>query len=503
MYKKLLSVLLCLSLLTIVKGQAKRIVEDYYKEEINFFSEWWHNPAMRFASPHHQFTDVSFNYSQEDNEAFAVQKGSEISTFKFRANSFFRDANKLYYGKAAYNKWDIEGSKWNSSSDIDLIYPYIVADDARVKVANEQYSLAGGYAQRFGKINLGASASYRAMTAYKRKDPRPKNTIYDLSFRLGGTYQLSNKYLLGSSLYFNKYQQRQSIRVYAKANEPNLYYLRGIGITFDGFDITVKNGSVFGNEYIQNTYAVRLSLLPLDKKGVFATTYFSKKQLNLCESEEPLREIITMNINTATANLGYGNKTLNMEYFVKLYGKYKQAKSKEYTYQVKILSQVLEKYTNMNYVAGLEALATYHLGNTKSLSNFDISYNRNNERYIDAQQRYCASKEINNLKGNIQQSFLWNFKKSSFLTKIGASYRHNLKKKLKTSDLTHSDIRETLVEPDFRFYTTNAIGGKLTLRYDYQLHKEFSIYGKTKYRYANYKNIGNRQYGEVTLGLTF
>lgn len=506
MRKIFLALIIGCSLLQIAKGQTSaKVVEDYHKEKIHFFADWWQNPAMRFAYPVQQFTDVSLNYQQKDNEAFAIQKGSDLNAFTFRANSFFRDTTQLYYGKAAYNKWNIEGYKWNTVADVDLLQPYIVADTIGGKMYNEQYAFAGGYARRFSKISVGAFASYRAMTAYKKKDPRPKSTVSHLKVNLGGTWAMSAKYTLGTSLLFNKYTQDHHISIFKDGSGAMLYYLRGLGIADERFSTGITDKSGSSNKYRQKGYGATVSLFPAKQRGFLGTLSVRTKDLELLKEKGPImQKISTLQTNFVKGNLGYKFNIKTIGCIAKIYGHYGEQSGKEYIYRTNstVLS-IVEKYKSSNYIAGFEALGAYDWENVKSLTKLSVAYNSQEERYGNTKKLTSSTKDVGNFSINLQENLLWHFEKSTFFTKVGLGYRHNLNKNLRTGTLTADRAKATLVLPDYLFETNSCLAGQLSLRYDYQLNETFCIYGKGLYNYANYEDLGSRQHYQITVGLAF
>ncbi len=497
---------ICLSFLFTVKAQeSKRIVEDFHEEEITFLSDWWKNPAMRFAYPLQQFTDVSVNFLKKDAKAFAIQEGADTHKFEFRSNSFFKDTKQLYYGSANYSKWNIEGYKWNTIADINLLQPYIIADTIGGKMYNEQYFFSGGYARRFSRIGVGAFASYRAKTAYKKIDPRPNNTVSDLKVRLGTAWKMSSNYTLGGAIDFNKYQQDQSMSVYKDGGGAKIYYLRGLGVADERFSTVITDRSGVGNKYKQNDYGLTLSFFPSQQRGFLSMISFSNANLELLKQRGRTQMSVNeLKTNLAKTSLGYKFTMKEVGCLVKLYGQYREQKGKEFIYKQNLtLLTTTEKYKNTEYRAGVEALGRYQWKNISSLTTLNIAYCNQEERYAGVRNSTSNAKNVGNIVLKLQENLLWSFEKSTLLTKFGIGYRHNLRKDLKTGTLTADRARETLVMPDYLFDTSNYILGNFTLRYDYKLTEKYAIYGKGICQYANYQDLGNRQHYQFSVGLAF
>lgn len=66
---------------------------------------------------------------------------------------------------------------WNSSSDYDLLNPYILADTLGGDTHCERYGFQGGYAVSKGKFQLGIEAIFRAEHEYRNVDPRMRGIV--------------------------------------------------------------------------------------------------------------------------------------------------------------------------------------------------------------------------------------------------------------------------------------------------------------------------------------
>lgn len=506
MRKICLAVLIVISFLPKAKGQTSiKVVEDYHKDKIAFFEDWWQNPAMRFAFPIQQFTDVSLNYRQENNEAFATQKGADLNVFTFRANSFFRDTTQLYYGKAMYSKWNVEGYNWNTIADVDLLQPYIVADTIGGKMYNEKYIFAGGYARRFSKFSLGALASFRAMTSYKKKDPRPENTVSDLHLNLGAAWEMSNTYSLGVTFLFKKYTQDNKISIFKDGSGTMLYYLRGLGIADEHFSTVITYNSSPSNKYKLNDYGILLSLFPTEESACLAMLSYEKKDLGFLYQKGTIwQDISDLQTNLAKGSFGYRFQVNDVGFLTKIYGQYGNQIGTEYIYKMNgLLLSTAEKYKNTNYLGGFEVLGTYAWKNVNSLTKLNVAYSSQEERYGNAKKITSSAKDVGNITLNLQENLLWNFEKSAFLAKVALGYRHNLNKDLRAGTLTADGARANLIQPNYLFEISDYFAGQLTLRYDYQLNEKFRIYGKGMCYYANYDDLGNRQYFQIAIGVSF
>ena len=105
------------------------------------------NPAIHAEACSTDFSTAEAGYSmrREDMPA-TVQKGSGHDYGKFMARSFRRLSGKnSVWGHAGYRRGTIYDVRWNSTSDYDIIYPYVTADSLGGNLTSEEYTAGGGY----------------------------------------------------------------------------------------------------------------------------------------------------------------------------------------------------------------------------------------------------------------------------------------------------------------------------------------------------------------------
>ena len=198
-----------------------------------------HNPALRYYLPQPTLTLVQLTaYSQRAQQVRVQQLGDRHRFFSLEAQSLIPlSSSTLVWGGASYHKGKKTSIRFNNTSDAQLLYPYLLADDKGGFMDYETYQFQGGYLHHFSAAyTLGVELDYRAKVAYRDKDPRPKNTVSDLAFRLGGSKEISS-YTLGLAGYLQKYQQDNDIQFVSELNVRPIYHLSGLGmraIRFDG-----------------------------------------------------------------------------------------------------------------------------------------------------------------------------------------------------------------------------------------------------------------------------
>ncbi len=483
-------------------AQSNRQHYDYMQEQIDYFDSWWQNPAMRFYYPMLRFTDVSFSETITNQSVYNPQKGNKSNNFLFSANSFTKQEHQLFYGAASYSNGIQKNVNWNTLTDVDKLYPYIVADTIADKMYKEQYYFAGGYARRFQKIIAGIFTNYTAATAYDRRDPRPNNTVSNLQITAGVSTSIVSNYCLGVSLQFNQYQQDQSLSLYKDNGSAIVYYLRGFGVADRDFSTVItKNRGGVGNIYKQKQYEANVSLYPKNKKGFFANIGVTMSDL----------ELETGNINQTVAklenqkgNIALGYK-INRNYSVKLFGEFAKQEGTEYIYKSSSeLINKAKKYKCNNIILGTAIAGKINYSKQLKV-NFvaEVKYRSFEQKYLKIGAEAPNRKKVNNLTFSFTKNVLKQFKKSSLLIKFGAKYRNNLHKELKAGYLITKNAMRNLVEPIYRYETENFLAASLAVRYDYPINSKYNVYAKANVACAYFKNKDkNKLYG-IGIGLAF
>lgn len=496
-----LSVLFSLATVALF-AQNTHINYDYNKEQIGFFDLWWQNPAMRFNYPLNKTTDVSFSETITDNSIYNPQNGNKSSNFLFNANAFTKQENKLFYGAASYNNGIRKNVKWNTLTDINRLYPYIIADTIADKLYKEQYYFAGGYAHKFKKITAGIFANYTASTSYGKLDPRPNNTVSDLQVTIGASTPISSNYSLGISLFFDKYQQDQSLSIYKDNGQARIYYLRGFGVADKYFSTMItKNGGGANTIYKEKIYGGSISLYPQTTKGFFAALKAKTSNLELVSGNQ---NITVAMLDGKTAEIAVGYK-INSNYNVKLLSEYQQKEGTEYSYTfgAKLIAEGKKyKTNNLTFGAAFAGKINYNK-NTKGNVIMAVKWNSLEQKYMKIGGVATNKKEVDNLVVTFTKNILRQFKKSSLLMKFGATYRHNINKDLKAGNLAVKNAVKELVEPTYKLETENYTAANLLLRYDYFIDNKYSIYLKANATYAYFASSdSNKLYG-IGIGLSF
>lgn len=502
--KKIQLIFLFLLPFSIVEAKQIVVVEAYEKESLAYFSAWWQNPAMRFYYPIEQMTDVSFSYSKREDEVGNVQEGLKENNFNFRANSFSKQQNHLYYGRATYDNGYTDNRKWSNAVDVPRLTPYIIGDTLGGRMYKEQYFFAGGFAKKIKKIELGGFASYRATTAFKKTDPRPKNTVSDLKTTIGFSSSISPKYALGWYINFNKYQQSQSISIYKEGGSAKLFFLRGFGVADKSFStVLAKNSGGIGVKYKENAYSTGLSLYPKKQNGWFASATYSYTTMELLQGLH--REITTFNNHTGQLSAGRKMSLVKIPFTIKLVADYGVKRGQEYNYNHSLeLLNIAEKYKHSAYKVGIDLLIE-KMWNSRIRNSIGFSTNirEDNLLYLGIGKSSLNNEKYQNLHFSIHKNTLWDFGKSSLLAKIKMTYRYNINKTLQATNLLAPTAFGTFVLPYHLYKTSDFVEGLVLLRYEYAISKQYRIYSQGNITYRQFEQIGKNQMLTFALGLNF
>ena len=162
---------------------------------------------------------------------------------------------------------------WNSTSDYELLRPYVLADSVGGDLQHEQYRFYGGYARVDGRFNYGLTASYRAQHEYRQVDPRARATsrltfLPDLS--LG---YLWGHYAVGLAGGLRIYKQQQSVAFYDQngANTSELHFT-GLGTFYQRYSGTTYTSV----QYRGTGWHASLTLVPRERDGWYALADYER-----------------------------------------------------------------------------------------------------------------------------------------------------------------------------------------------------------------------------------
>ncbi|WP_329904254.1 DUF6850 family outer membrane beta-barrel protein [Porphyromonas pogonae] len=191
------------------------------------------------------------------------QQGTGHKGLLFEAQSYLkRKKNTHLWGAAHYNVQHKKNLSWISSADVEILYPYFLADTLGGDLRAEEYAFQGGYSKQWVKWSIGGEVNYRASQEYRTEDPRPRNIVSDLNIKAGGAFLLSDSYNIGLTIKYGAYQQRGDVTFYKETGGISELQMDGLGSHYERFDGTKSDLC-----YEMSTVQTSLNLLPINKKG--------------------------------------------------------------------------------------------------------------------------------------------------------------------------------------------------------------------------------------------
>lgn len=261
---------LCLSLMTLLTSSAWAVANDTARWE--HLSVWQEtneavrsNPAIHGVYYRHSYSEMALDIDyQHQTEAFVQEKGTGSFLPQIRVNTFLRlNEQSAVWGSASYMTGKEKDVKWCSTSDYDLLNPYILADTIGGDTHRERYGFSGGYASRLGNWLLGCEAEFRADHEYRDVDPRMRSIVTDLTLR-GGVGLEACHYRWGAAVEGNIYKQTNDVEYYRELGVSPEYHMTGLGTDYSRF--SGDNNSVY---YKGGGIGVSLSANPLDDNGFY------------------------------------------------------------------------------------------------------------------------------------------------------------------------------------------------------------------------------------------
>lgn len=152
------------------------------------------NPALHGIFYQRAFSQLALGIDlQRQSTAFIPEKGNGYTLPYLKVSTYHHlNDHSAVWGEASYTTGKQYDIQWNSTSDYDLLNPYILADTMGGDIRHERYWISGGYATHLGKWLLGGEMLVRAQQEYRGNDPRMRGVVTDLTLRLGGGYDLGH-----------------------------------------------------------------------------------------------------------------------------------------------------------------------------------------------------------------------------------------------------------------------------------------------------------------------
>ncbi|MBR1475833.1 MAG: hypothetical protein IJ613_09735 [Muribaculaceae bacterium] len=274
MNRYLLSIL-CLTALT-ASAQTDTTVVDrisrHSSERESLLQLAWQNPAIKQWQHGYSLSHVGLSWQlRHEDEPLVTQLGNHETTLAFDARTYIKHRSSTLWGRAYYNNGRQRGIRWNETSDLDVVYPYLLADSAATQAMKlERYSFMGGYADGRGRLAWGATIGYTAGLYYRNVDPRPRNVTARLDITAGVGWHLGH-YIAAASVAFLKYKQTNHVTFYSELGSDKLFHLTGLTNDYGRFA-----GTGYNTYYKGNRWTASLNAHPVDGRGLSASVQASR-----------------------------------------------------------------------------------------------------------------------------------------------------------------------------------------------------------------------------------
>lgn len=466
----------------------------------------WQNCAIRYELRPFNLTSISVkgNYENRGDAALA-QEGNEKKDFGAEVNSFtVLDEHSRLFGQASYRNGRREDVIWNENSDYSMIYPYVVGDSIGGFMKEEEYKFSGGYAYRFGKWTAGAEMDYRAVIAYRDKDPRPRNIISNLEVSLALSRNLGNTYNLGLSAQVRKYSQKSDITYLADKGSTSVYQMLGLGMEYVRFA-----GAQTSTRYTGTGIGGSIDLLPTgeDNNGFSASVrtefmHLTKKLSSL--NYVPINEIKNVDVSLETA---WTRRNREWEYGVRLLAALQQRTGVENIFgdpsggNYPQISSV-EQFKNSTLKAELKGLIGQAIDGNRRWGWTLLP----NAGYVQTKPEYKGNGryvEIASVNGGLEAQTFWKVSKVLLSANLAGGYTANVKSEYSLPGLdSKKSVGSTLLS-NIDYLSDDHASVALKLRGDYIVNDRYAVFLSANWLHQEYKECGGADRIEVSLGVTF
>ncbi len=247
------------------------------RESQSLLSLAWQNPVINQYRHSYSLSSVAVSFaSRQESTALRAQLGDGDRTWAFDATSYIKYKDQTLWGRAYYNNGRINNMTWNETSDVDIVYPYLLADSVGGKKMNvERYSFGGGYASHRGRLSWGAQVAYTAGLYYRNVDPRPRNVTAHLDLETGIGYRLGGNYVGALGIGFVKYKQTNNVDFYSELGAEKMFHLTGLANEYNRF-----GGTGYDTYYNGHQWGASLNLHATHNRGFSASVEAKRLTLN-------------------------------------------------------------------------------------------------------------------------------------------------------------------------------------------------------------------------------
>lgn len=217
-------------------------------------------------SPGGNYTRAQAGYRfVTEDEAFLPAEGKGLSQGEFLARArHWLDSLHRAEGAVSYERGMKRAVNWNTSSDWELLAPYVTIDTVGGDLQKEQYKFYARYAGRKNSFLYSGALRYRALHEYRAVDPRPRNVTADLEASVQAGLVLGGN-ALTLEVAYRKYHQNDDVS-FQGARGYNTAIIHYLGLGSDYARFTGSSAST-GVRFRGDGFSALLRLEPAGRQG--------------------------------------------------------------------------------------------------------------------------------------------------------------------------------------------------------------------------------------------
>ena len=261
------------------------------------------NPALHGIAYRTTFSQLYLQADwQHQSLAFIPEKGDGYLLPAAHVDTYLRlNDHSTAWGHASYMNGQQRHIRWNSTSDYDLLEPYILADTVGGDTQHERYVFEGGYALHMDSWLIGAEMLFRADHEYRDIDPRMRGIANELILRLGASRQWCH-YHWAFGFEGSVYKQRNTVEFYRELGVVPEYQMTGLGTDYARF-----SGDKRALQYDGGGVRLLFDVTPQQKDDFFAHLALGESRYHRMVTENyilPLTDLYTHSIEGRAGLMG-------------------------------------------------------------------------------------------------------------------------------------------------------------------------------------------------------
>lgn len=473
----------------------------------HFRQQVYANSVMRFGWLPFSFTSVRIGGVYESRGSAAIsQEGNGRKLAEADVNSFVvLSPSSRLFGFASYQNGKRTNVLWNENADFNLLYPYVTGDSIGGFMNEESYRFSGGYVRAFDKWRLATELKYRAMLAYRDKDPRPRNVVSDLELQLSASRLLGASYQLATSLSVRTYDQKSSISFLGDKGSTSVYQMLGLGMDYVRFA-----GNEFSSQYQGLGFGASVEFLPAAQHNEYdgfglsvAGSYFhlSKKLDGISQ------EINALNHYKLSVETSWMKQTLRKGYGMKIEGLIHQRMGRETIFGEQTNGVYTKLHDVEQFKSPLVNLTMSGFYQTKitdqSVVGWLIMPYLGYGSFVPEYRSAGRKVEISAWNGGMQIQGVRKIDRFLLTAGLQTRYTSNLTNRQMLPGVnTQSSLGKTLMS-NINYLTDDHFDMDLSLRGDYAWSTDYAFQLKIRWKYEKYQKNGKINLFELSLGVVF